>query len=307
MSRLAIVGATASGKTRLAVELARRVGGIELVSVDAMAVYRGLDIGTAKPDAAERRGLRWHLVDAVPPSVEFSVADFQAMASSAIASIEHAGHRPLLVGGTGLYHRAIVDELEIPPRFADIRAALEAEAAQGEAAVRGLYRRLAELDPVASTRTEPNNARRIVRALEVVLGSGRTFSSYGPGLGSYGAVGWTIVGLTVDRALLDASIESRLDRQLRCGFVDEVAGLLARPGGLSRTARQALGYRELIEHLAGRGDFASTRERILARTRSFARRQISWFGRDPRVVWFDASRPDLLDAVASLATADDPM
>lgn len=305
MKRIAIVGPTASGKTRLAVELARRWGGCELVSVDAMAVYRGLDIGTAKPTHVERQGLTWHLVDAVAPSVEFSVAEFQAMAIGAVAATERAGHRPLLVGGTGLYHRAVIDELEIPPRFPAVRAALEAEAAAGEAAVRALHDRLAGLDPVASARIEPTNARRIVRALEVVIGAGRAFSSFGPGLGSYENTGWTIVGLTVDRALLDASIESRLDVQLRLGFIDEVAGLLARPGGLSRTARQALGYRELIAHLGGRSDFATTRSTILARTRSFARRQISWFGRDPRITWFDARRPDLVDVVGSLTADDD--
>ncbi|HWD24881.1 MAG TPA: tRNA (adenosine(37)-N6)-dimethylallyltransferase MiaA [Acidimicrobiales bacterium] len=304
MTRLAIVGSTATGKTRLAVDLARRVGGVELVSVDAMAVYRGLDIGTAKPDRRERSGVRWHLVDIVAPSTEFSVARFQQMARDAIDRIEAAGHTPWLVGGTGLYHRAVIDDLDIPPHFPAIRMTLESEAAEDDGAVAALYARLDAADPVAARRTEPNNARRIVRALEVIEGTGRRFSSFGPGLSTYAESPWTIVGLELDRDSLDASIERRLDHHLADGFVEETAGLLARPGGLSRTARQALGYRELIEHLEGVRDFAGTREAILARTRTFARRQESWFRRDPRVRWMRADRSDLVDAVEALVISD---
>lgn len=304
MKRLAIVGATATGKTRLAVDLARRLGEVELVSVDAMAVYRGLDIGTAKPNRDARRGVGWHLVDVVAPSEEFSVAQFQQMVRDAIVEVEAAGRTPWLVGGTGLYHRAVIDDLDIPPQFPAIRASLEAEVASGESAVGDLYARLDAADPVAARRTESNNVRRIVRALEVIEGTGRRFSSFGPGLSSYGESPWTIVGLELDRDQLDASIERRLDDQLRDGFVEETAGLLARPGGLSRTARQALGYRELIEHLEGARDFPQTKAAIARRTRSFARRQESWFGRDPRVHWMRADRPDLVDAVEALVMSD---
>jgi tRNA dimethylallyltransferase len=213
--------------------------------------------------------------------------------------VRSRGSVPLLVGGTGLYHRAIVDDLAIPPSFPELRASLEGQATDDEA-IRALHARLVELDPLASTRTEPTNARRIVRALEVTLGSGRPFSSFGPGLRTYAPNGWTMVGLTLPRPDLDERIALRLEHQFADGFVEETAGLLARPGGLSRTVRQALGYRELIAHLEGRASISQTRSAILSRTRSFARRQEAWFRRDPRIAWFDARRGDLVDAVATL-------
>ncbi len=289
---LAIVGPTAVGKTALAVELARDGGGIELVSVDAMAVYRGLDIGTAKPDPTERAGLAWHLLDCADPGEEFSVARFQQLGAHALAGIAARGRRAVLVGGTGLYHRALLDGLTIPPRYPEVAAGLEEEAeADGLAA---LFARLRALDPRAASRVEPGNRRRIVRALEVTIGSGRPFSSFGPGLDRYGPTPFRLVGLALARAELDRRIESRLDAQLAAGFLDEVRALSVRPGGLSRTARQALGYRELLAHLDGQCDLGAARAEILRRTRSFARRQEAWFRRDPRVVWIDGRSSDLL-------------
>lgn len=299
MSSAAIVGATATGKTALALGLAGRLGDLELVSVDAMAVYRHLDVGTAKPTPRERAAARWHLLDLAEPEEEFSVARFQRAARAALAEIARRQHRPLLVGGTGLYHRAVLDDLALPGRYPAVAAELwaEVEAAGGSEA---LHDRLAQLDPVAAARIEPRNARRVVRALEVTLGSGRPFSASGPGLERYGETAFVLIGLRIERAELDRRIAARLDAQFAAGWLEEAAALAARPGVLSRTAVQALGYRQLLDHLAGRCSLEAAREEILRRTRAFARRQESWFRRDPRVQWLDATDPDLLRAAAAL-------
>ena len=301
---VSLVGPTATGKTAAAVRFARRHGDVELISVDAIAVYRELDVGTAKPTPDERRGVAWHLVDECDPGEEFSVARFQADAQGAIAGIEERGHRAVLVGGTGLYHRAVVDELDLPGRYPEIAAELEAEA-DGPGGLPALHARLVALDPAAAARIEPTNRRRLVRALEVVLGSGRPFSGAGPGLRHYGPTRFCLVGLTLDRGELDRRIAARLEAQFSAGFVDEVTGLAARSPGLSRTARQALGYRELLEYVAGRATLDEARAAILRRTRSFARRQESWFRRDPRIVWLDAARRDLDDALDDAVAATD--
>jgi tRNA dimethylallyltransferase len=295
-AHLALVGATGTGKTELAVAFARAVGGVELVSIDAFSVYRGFDIGTAKPTAPQRDGVRWHLLDLLDPAEECSVADFQAAAFAALAEIEARGHRALLVGGTGLYHRAVIDDLELPGRFPAVRVELERRAAIS-GGLEALYGELASRDALAASRMEPTNERRVIRALEVVLGSGRPFSAYGPGLAAYGPSRFAQFGLHLDRAALEARNTARLDRQLADGFVDEVAGLLARPGGLSRTARQALGYRELAAYLAGETDLDAARSAIIRHTRTYAKRQEAWFRRDPRIVWLDAERTDLLAAL----------
>ena len=233
---LALVGPTASGKSALALDVARRLGDVELVSADSMQVYRGMDVGTAKPTAAERAEVPHHLLDLADPTEDFSVARFQAEAEAAIAAIEARGHRALLVGGTGLYLQAVVDELRLPGQWPDVRAELEADleaaleaeggAEREPAAVGALHRRLADADPAAAARIEPGNARRIVRALEVTLGSGRPFSSFGPGLDAYppppvsgwpgsGCPGWSST----------QRIEARYHEQLEAGFLDEVRAL----------------------------------------------------------------------------------
>jgi tRNA dimethylallyltransferase len=299
---LALVGATATGKTATAVRYARRHGNTELVSVDAVAVYRGLDVGTAKPTPEERRGVTWHLIDVCDPGEEFSVARFQAAARAAVEAIEGRAHRAVLVGGTGLYQRALVDELALPGRYPEVAAALEREA-DGPEGLAGLYARLVALDPTAAARVQPTNRRRLVRALEVAIGSGRPFSAAGPGLGHYGPTRFCLVGLTLRRDELDRRIAARLESQLAAGFLEEVATLARRRAGLSRTARQALGYRELLDHLEGRTTFEEARAEILRRTRAFARRQESWFRRDPRIVWLDAERRDLDDALEEAVDA----
>lgn len=289
----ALVGTTASGKSALALALARLEGCWEIVSVDSMQVYRGLDIGTAKPTAAERAEVPHHLLDLLDPDQRCTVAWFQAEARRAIADIESRGRRALLVGGTGLYHRAIVDDLAIPGEYPAVRAALEAEPDTA-----AIYRRLAALDPAAAARLEPGNRRRAVRALEVTLGSGRPFSSYGPGLTSYPPTRFGLIGLSLGAEAVHERIAQRFQRQLAAGFLEEVAALRARPAGLSRTAREALGYRELLGHLEGRCTLEEATAAAVTRIRQFARRQRAWFHRDPRIAWVEAGQPD--EALAGL-------
>jgi tRNA dimethylallyltransferase len=294
-----IVGPTGTGKTALALDLARRSPGrYELVSVDAMAVYRDLDLGTAKPTPAEQAVVPWHLIDIVDPSEEFSVAAFQSEARRVLSGIDARGHLPILVGGTGLYQRAVVDGLDIPGRFPGEAAELERRADQ-PGGLQELFGRLCELDPVAASRVEPGNRRRIVRALEVTLGSGRAFSSFGPGLVSYPVTSSVIIGLELDRSELDRRLAERFEDQLARGFLDEVRALSRRPAGLSRTARQAIGYRELLWHLEEGAPFEQAKAEAIRRLRAFARRQEAWFKRDPRVVWIRADRDDLGDAVVA--------
>jgi tRNA dimethylallyltransferase len=306
LRHVAVVGPTATGKTALALSVARGVCGVELVSVDAMAVYRGMDIGTAKPSPAERERVAWHLVDLVEPSEEFTVSRFQREAARALEGIEARQSVALLVGGTGLYHRAVIDDLDIPSRYPAVAAALAGELASGTT-LGEMYERLLRLDPLAASRIEPGNERRVLRALEVTVGSGQPFSSFGPGLIAYPPTRFVLIGLRLGRDELARRIEARLDAQLEAGFLEEVRCLLARPGGLSRTAGQALGYRELAAHLRGELSLVEARDAVLRRTRAFARRQEVWFRRDPRVEWFDAADPGLaatlVERVAALRTS----
>jgi tRNA dimethylallyltransferase len=297
----ALVGATASGKSALALALARRLPEWELVSVDSMQVYRGMDIGTAKPTPAERAEVPHHLLDLLDPWEEATVAWFQAEARTALAAIEARGRRALLVGGTALYVQALVDGLDIPGRYPDARAELEAEADTV-----ALHRHLQALDPVAAGRMQPTNRRRVVRALEVTLGSGRPFSSYGPGLGAHPPTPFTLVGLRRSPTDLAERIAARYAQQLSAGFVDEVERLRSDRRGLSRTAAQALGYKELLDHLAGSATLDEAVELAVRRTRRFARRQRAWFRRDPRIRWLEVDdggagdADHLVDALAAL-------
>lgn len=287
---VALVGTTASGKSALALALARRDASIEIVSADSMQVYRGMDVGTAKPTPAERADVPHHLVDVADPWDDYTVARFAADARTAIADITMRGRRALLVGGTGLYLQSVVDDLQVPGRFPEVRAALETDPD-----TLGLHRRLAGLDPVAAGRMEPTNRRRIVRALEVTLGSGRPFSSFGPGLDAYPTSRFLLVGVRLPHDVVAARIAARYRQQMDDGFLDEVRRLLADPRGMSRTARQALGYRELAAHVEDGVPLDEALELAVRRTRRFARRQASWFRRDPRIRWLDGDDdPDLL-------------
>ena len=270
-------------------QVARRLGGrggpaVELVSMDSMQVYRGMDIGTAKPVAAERAEVPHHLIDVADPADDWDVTRHQAAAAAAVRGIEARGNRALLVGGTGLYVQAVIDDFVPPGRWPDVRAALEAETDTPT-----LHRRLSEVDPLAAARMEPGNRRRVLRALEVTLGSGRPFSTYGPGVGAFPRTGWRMAGLWLPRAVVAARIASRLSAMVSAGLVEEVRSLAARPGGLSRTARQALGYREVLAHLEEGVALEAALDEALRRTRAFARRQRAWWRRDPRLRWYGAS------------------
>jgi tRNA dimethylallyltransferase len=282
---LVILGPTASGKSDVAMAHARRHPGCEIVAVDAMQVYRRMDIGTAKPTPADRAEVAHHCLDLAEPSAEFAVAEFVRAANTALADVAARGHQAVVVGGTGLYLRAVTDPMEIPGRWPEVRAELEARARDEGAEV--LHGELAALDPAAAARMEPSNERRIVRALEVVLGSGRLFSSFGPGLDTYPQVPFRQVGLKWRREMLAERIARRVEAMVASGLVAEVAGLLSEPSGLSRTARQALGYKEVIDHLEGRCSLEEAVSTIVVRTRQFAVRQERWFRRDPRVRWVE--------------------
>jgi tRNA dimethylallyltransferase len=291
-----LVGPTASGKSAVAHAVARARPGTELVTADSMQVYREMDIGTAKPTAAEQAEVRHHLIDVADPAEEYTVARWQRGAIEIVDAIGSSGGTALVVGGTGLYVQALVDRLDIPGRWPDVRAELEAAAAaEGP---EGLHARLATLDPVAAGRMEPTNTRRVVRALEVTLGSGRPFSSFGPGLAARPDTDLALVGLHVEPSALAARIERRYREQLAAGFLDEVRALAARSAGLSRTARQALGYKELLDHLAGRCPLEEAVDLAVRRTRQFARRQRAWFRRDPRIRWVDPG--EAVDVVSEL-------
>jgi tRNA dimethylallyltransferase len=276
-----------------------RVPDVELVSIDSMQVYQGMDIGTAKPSAAERLQVRHHLLDLVPASAEFGVAQFQVSYAAALRDIEGSSNCALLVGGTGLYHRAVIDDLNLPGEWPDVRARLVDEAAQH--GPKHLHDRLATLDPTAAARMEPSNTRRIVRALEVCVGSGRLFSEFGPGLEAYPESPVVQIGLRWDRAALTERIERRIGSMVDAGWLDEVAGLV--DAGISRTAQQALGYKELIEHLGGRSTLEQAIEQIVLRTRQFAVKQDRWFRRDPRIRWIDIEHEPVAEAASIVIKA----
>ena len=293
---VALVGPTASGKTSLALEVARRRTDAEIVSVDSMAVYRGMDIGTAKPLRSERAGLHVHMIDIVDPWQDFTLQQYQAEARSAMVDIERRGRRALLVGGTGLYLRSLTDELSIPGRWPEVAASLEDEA--DSIGTHALHVRLEHLDPEAAARIEPTNRRRIVRALEVTIGAGHPFSSFGPGLLEYPPSEIRQLGIRYEPEVHDERIRSRFGDLLARGLLDEVRGLASDPRGLSRTARQAIGYKELLDHLSEGVPLERAVEDSVKRTLALARRQWAWFRRDPRVEWLDPSE-DLLDQVLS--------
>ncbi len=304
---LALVGPTASGKSSAAMRLAPALG-VEIVSVDSMLVYRGMDIGTAKPTPGEQAAVPHHLIDLAGPDEQFDLTSFLAAAAEAIAGIEARGHRALLVGGTGLYYQAVVDGLTPPGRDAALWDELDARAEDG---LEDLYAELARLDPVAAGRIEPANRRRVVRALEVTLSTGRPFSSFGPGLFAAAAAhgpGLRVrrIGVWLPRPVTSGRIAERVAAMARQGLVDEVRRLAAGPAGLSRTARQAIGYQEILEHLDGRMSLEAALGRAADRTRALARRQRMWFRRDPRITWLGTAENPLAVLPALLATWNEP-
>lgn len=295
--RLVIVGPTASGKSALGLAIATllRDRGVpaEIICVDSMTVYQGLDIGTAKAGIDDQLAVPHHGLDLIAPDAEFSVSDFQKMALATISEIEGRGGVPILVGGTGLYVDAIVNELTIPAQFPEVRLQLQQDVISR--GLESIYARLVHLDPVAASRMEPTNERRIVRALEVCVGSGKPFSSFGPGIVESARTPgnqnkYVMVGLAWERAALVERIEARLAQQFDEGFLEEAAALLGFWGeSLSRSVRQAIGYRELWEFLDDLWMFDETLENIAIRTRQFAARQQRWFKRNPQINWLNGS------------------
>jgi tRNA dimethylallyltransferase len=295
---LAILGPTATGKSRLAIELAERIGG-EIVNADSRQVYRGMDIGTAKPAAEDRRRAPHHLFDLIVPDEPFSIAQYLALARTAIAEIAGRGGAPILVGGSGLYVRAVLDGLAPPvvPPDPALRATLEARAAAEGSDV--LMAELMARDPVAAARIDPRNVRRIVRALEVVHATGRPFSDLGtvepP---PYAAVK---IGLTLPRAELYRRIDERVDEMIASGLVEEVKGLIAAGYGADLPAMSSIGYREIASYLEGGLSLSEAVARIKFASHRFARRQYTWFRLDdPSIVWLPAGDPDLVDAALDI-------
>ena len=288
----AIVGPTAAGKTEVAIEVAERLGA-EIVSMDSMQAYRGMDVGTAKPSPEQIVRIRHHLVDVFDPNEDVTVAQFQELGRAAIADISSRGRLPLLVGGSGLYFRSVVDDLRFPPRSETVRTALEQEAE--ELGADALYERLRQLDPPAAGKMEPGNARRIVRALEVIELTGRPFSENNSWDDYSSPYDLRVAGLERPREELYERIARRVDRMLQEGLLSEVRALQQR--GFGRTAGRALGYRQVLDAAPG-DSLHKVREEIVRATKRFARRQESWFRADPRVRWFDASDSGLVERIA---------
>ncbi len=283
---IAVVGATATGKSRLAIDLSRALGG-EIVNADSMQLYRGMDIGTAKEPLAQRHGVPHHLLDIWPVTRTASVAEYQALARAAIEDITGRGRVPVLVGGSGLYIRAALDDLHFPGTDSGIRARLEAELAGCGASV--LHARLATLDPAAAAAILPSNARRIVRALEVIEISGRPYTATLP---DYDQASTAVqIGLALPRPELDLRIAARVEQMWQAGFEAEVRHLADAGLRHGKTASRALGYQQVLRHLDGECTLDEARAETVRATRRFARRQESWFRRDSRVSWLDAGQP----------------
>jgi tRNA dimethylallyltransferase len=282
---LALVGPTAAGKTDAAIEIAESLDA-EIVSVDSMLIYRGMDVGTAKPSAEQRGRVPHHLIDLAEPSERFTVARFREEAERALEAIARRGRRALLVGGSGLYFRAAVDPLEFPAEDASLRQVLEREAELVGA--RSLHLRLTRMDPAAASKIEPGNVRRTVRALEVAAVTGRPFSSFATSWDRYPAERVRAAGVSMASDVLHRRAETRVGAMMDSGFLDEVGRLVARGFGEWLTSKQAIGYAEMAAHLEGRLTLEQAVDATVQRTKALARRQMAWFRRDPRIRWFEA-------------------
>ena len=292
---IAVVGPTAAGKSDLGVDLALALDG-EVINADSMQLYRGMDIGTAKLTEQERRGVPHHLLDIWDVTEAANVADYQRLARAEIDRLHAAGKVPVLVGGSGLYVRAAIDRLDFPGTDASVRARLEEELdMRGPGA---LHARLAAVDPQAAHAILPSNGRRIVRALEVIEITGRPFTANLPGHESvYDTVQ---IGVDVPRPVLDERIALRVDRMWEAGLVTEVRALEEQGLREGRTASRALGYQQVLAAFAGECTEEQARAETVRATKRFARRQDSWFRRDPRVHWLAATGPELTEQVLTL-------
>ncbi|MGW6624607.1 tRNA (adenosine(37)-N6)-dimethylallyltransferase MiaA [Nocardia sp. NPDC055002] len=302
---IAVVGPTATGKSDLALDLATELGG-EIVNIDAMQLYRGMDVGTAKLPPDQRRGVPHHLLDVLDVTETATVAAYQSAARAVVEDIMARGKTPVIVGGSMMYVQALLDEWDFPATDPEVRARWEALLAEG--GVQALHAALREADPVAAATILPTDGRRMVRALEVVELTGRPFAASAP---TIGAPRWNAAILGVDRetAALDARIETRTALMFEHGLVDEVRGLIDRGLREGQTARRAIGYAQVLAYLDDEYDLDHARERTLIGTRRYVRRQRSWFRRDPRVSWVDGADPELAaTALALLSPANtDPI
>ena len=295
-----IVGPTASGKSSVAMAVAHAEtttsSPVHIVAVDAMQVYRDMNIGTAKPTEQDQALVAHHCIDVVDSHERFTVAEFKKSATDALEQIHKLGGRALLVAGTGLYLTAVIDDLVLPGEFLEIRATLESEAN-----TQALFERLTELDSIAAEKMERSNRRRIIRALEVCIGSGRPFSSFGPGTSAYPENGVIQIGLRWSRDRLAQRVADRVYAMINAGLVAEVTALRNSKQGLSRTAAQALGYKELLQHLDGNMSLDEAIAETITHTRQFAVRQERWFRRDPRIKWVSISEDPVTEIMPIIA------
>lgn len=298
--RVVILGPTASGKSDVAMAAATTIGAprVHIVAADAMQVYRGMDIGTAKPTRRDRETVIHHGLDLADPDERYTVARYAHDIAIAEDEMARSGVAELIVGGTGLYVTALVDSLNMPGEWPDIRAELETEPD-----TTALFRRLEVLDPLAASRMEPNNRRRIVRALEVCLGSGDRFSSFGEGVANFAPTTTVQIGIRWERESLRRRIEARVHAMVDAGLIEEVRTLMEGPTPLSDTARQALGYKEVIEHLEGRWTLAEAVSATILRTQQFAVRQERWYRRDPRIEWIEVQSDPIAEVTPSVVSA----
>lgn len=299
---VAVVGPTAAGKTAVGVALAQLLNG-EIISADAVAVYRGLDIGAAKPSVSERGQAAFHLLDVVSPEEDFTLADFEQQANTAIREIRRRGHLPVLVGGTGLYVRSVTATLTVPnvPPQPTLREALWRESeSQGAPA---LHLQLANIDPTTASKVHPGDAKRIIRALEVYRITGRPMSAYHTAEGVQGTPkpNTLLFGLRWEREVLYKRIEERVDAMMAAGFLEEVREIRSRGFGPDLKSMQSLGYRHLLRHLAGGVSLEETILELKRDTRRYAKRQISWFNADSQVRWIDVHEEGVTaEAVAAV-------
>ena len=295
-----IVGPTASGKSSVAMAVAQQQtdsqNPVHIVAVDAMQVYRDMNIGTAKPTLSDQSLVPHHCIDLVDSHERFTVAEFKKSATDALVEIDKANGRALLVAGTGLYLTAVIDDLVLPGEFPETRATLEQEPNTAL-----LFEQLAQLDPIAVEKIERSNRRRIIRALEVCIGSGRAFSSFGPGTSAYPENGVVQIGLRWNRERLAQRVADRVYAMMNEGLLSEVTALRNSKDGLSRTAAQALGYKELLLHLDGKMSLDQAVEETIIHTRQFAVRQERWFRRDPRIKWVSISEDPVTEIVPVVA------
>lgn len=297
---IAVIGPTAVGKTKVSIDLALHLQ-TEIISGDSMLVYKGMNIGTAKPDLQERRGIRHHLIDILDPADDYSVVDFQAQASNLISIINHQGKVPILAGGTGLYVKALVEGYQFAKASGNEELRNTFTQLAEKQGPEYVYRQLQEIDPATAARLHPNDLRRVIRALEVRLSTGETVSQRSMASNVGLVYNSKVIGLSMERSLLYKRINDRVDGMFANGLVDEVAALLASGVPPNSQSMQGIGYKEVVLYLKGDSDLPTTVEKIKQATRNFAKRQLTWYRKMPYTQWFDADLPydNLMESIYS--------